>query len=170
MPVGCVNTISLQTGQIRATTEFTHPTGHACQPHGPYRPRSNITQCEARPRVAPYANRLREPQTPHPAPKTHRPKVSLQHAESRRHHARASTRSLSELFYELNPHIAGPPGWWLDRQKLATNGPSVGLVRVEFEDGSATHYDPDDPADCRRVEAIRAETAGRLGQLQASAE
>jgi hypothetical protein len=89
--------------------------------------------------------------------------MALGFAVSNRHHANALTsgRINLELFYELND-LPGPPAWWLDRQKLTRDGPSLGLVRVEFDDGSATHYDPDDPDDCRRVEHLRAETAARL--------
>jgi len=97
--------------------------------------------------------------------------MALGFAVTNRHHANALTggRINLELFYELND-LPGPPPWWLDRQKLATNGPSVGLVRVEFEDGSATHYDPNDPADCRRVEGIRTEIAAGLRRVPGSAE
>ncbi len=98
------------------------------------------------------------------------PVMALGFAVTNRHHANALTggRINWELFYELTTYLAPP--WWLDRQKLATNGPSVGLVRVEFEDGSTTHYDPNDPADCRRVEGIRTEIAAGLRRVPGSAE
>jgi hypothetical protein len=85
--------------------------------------------------------------------------MALGFAVINRHHANALTggRINWELFYELND-LPGPPPGWFDRQKLTSDGPSFGLVRVEFEDGSTTHYDPNDPADCRRVESIRTET------------
>jgi hypothetical protein len=35
-----------------------------------------------------------------------------------------------ELFYELNGGKSTPPSSWLERQKIATDGPSYGLVRV----------------------------------------
>jgi hypothetical protein len=34
---------------------------------------------------------------------------------------------------ELNGGGSGPPQWWLDRQKFATDGPAHGLVRVARE-------------------------------------
>jgi len=96
--------------------------------------------------------------------------MALGFAVANRHRAHAVTlgRINTELLYELND--LGPPLAWLDRQKLTSNGLSFGLVRVEFEDGSCTHYDPDDPADCRRVESLRAETEAQRLQLQESAE
>jgi hypothetical protein len=45
-------------------------------------------------------------------------------------HARGSAGINRELFYELNFGTAGPPSWWLDRQKITTDGPGFGLVRV----------------------------------------
>jgi hypothetical protein len=74
-----------------------------------------------------------------------------------------------ELFYELND-LPGPPASWFDRQKLGTDGPAYELVRVDFEDGSSTSYDPNDPADCRRVEGIRSEIAAGLRRVPGSAE
>jgi hypothetical protein len=83
--------------------------------------------------------------------------LNRQHA-----HALASVGRINPtLLYELN-NLAGPPSWWLYQQRV---GPSYGLVPVVFEDGSRTSYDPDDPADCRRVEQIRAETAARLARV-----
>jgi hypothetical protein len=52
---------------------------------------------------------------------------------SNRHLATASRsggRLNVRLFQELNSGILGPPASWLDRQKLTTDGPSWGLVRV----------------------------------------
>ena len=97
--------------------------------------------------------------------------MALGFAVANRHRAHAVTlgRINTELFYELND-LPGPPASWFDRQKLTRDGLSFGLVRVELENGSTTHYDPDDPADCRRVENLRAEIAAQRLQLQASAE
>jgi hypothetical protein len=82
--------------------------------------------------------------------------MALGFAVANRHRAHAVTlgRINTELFYELND-LPGPPASWFDQQKLTSNGLSFGLVRVELENGSTTHYDPDDPADCRRVENLR---------------
>jgi hypothetical protein len=41
-----------------------------------------------------------------------------------------------ELFYDLNGCTPGPPSWWLDRQKIATDGPSYGLVKLNPPPGS----------------------------------
>jgi hypothetical protein len=50
-----------------------------------------------------------------------------------RAHARNSGGRINhELFRELNG-LPGPPSSWLDRQKLTTDGPSYGLVRVVRE-------------------------------------
>lgn len=46
-------------------------------------------------------------------------------------HARMAGGSINrELLYELNGGAAGAPSWWLDRQKITTDGPSYGLVPV----------------------------------------
>ena len=97
--------------------------------------------------------------------------MALGFAVSNRHRADDLTvgRYNRELFYELN-ELPGPPASWLERQKLASDGPAYGLVRVDFEDGSSTSFDPDDPADYRRVEGIRAEIAAGLRRVPGSAE
>ena len=52
--------------------------------------------------------------------------ANAQHA-----HARAAGGGINRrLFRELNSGVAEPPFWWLDRQKITTDGPSFGLVRV----------------------------------------
>jgi hypothetical protein len=49
-------------------------------------------------------------------------------------HARAAGGSINrQLFYELNGGMPGPPSSWLNRQKITTDGPSWGLVRVVRE-------------------------------------
>jgi hypothetical protein len=52
--------------------------------------------------------------------------ASADHAHART----AGGRINRELFYELNGGTVGPPRSWLDRQKITTDGPSYGLVRV----------------------------------------
>jgi hypothetical protein len=51
--------------------------------------------------------------------------LNRQHA-----HAVASVgRINSTLLYELN-NLSGPPSWWLDRQKITSDGLTWGLVRL----------------------------------------
>jgi len=50
-----------------------------------------------------------------------------------------------ELFRELNFGTATPPSWWLDRQKITTDGPSYGLVPVVRDVG--------DPREMSRYQA-----------------
>lgn len=67
--------------------------------------------------------------------------VALGLAVTNAHHAHARDsggRILRELFYELNG-MAGPPSWWLDRQKLSTEGPAFGLVLLNPPPGSDRH-------------------------------
>jgi hypothetical protein len=62
--------------------------------------------------------------------------MALGFAVSNRHRASASGtegRILVDLMRELNGGSSGPPQWWLDRQKFATDGPAYGLVRVVRE-------------------------------------
>src|SRR4030095_131490 len=59
--------------------------------------------------------------------------MALGFAVANADHASASgsgARINRELFYELNGGTPGPPSWWLDRQKIATDGLSYGLVKL----------------------------------------
>jgi hypothetical protein len=44
-----------------------------------------------------------------------------------------AVRILVDLMRELNGGSGGPPQWWLDKRKLATDGLTYGLVRVVRE-------------------------------------
>jgi hypothetical protein len=57
--------------------------------------------------------------------------MALGFAVSNRHHANSSTsggRVNLQLFRELNFGTAAAPSWWLDRQKITTDGPAFGLI------------------------------------------
>jgi hypothetical protein len=59
--------------------------------------------------------------------------IALGLAVANKQHASASGSGSGinrELFYQLNSDTVGPPPSWLDRQKITTDGPSWGLVRV----------------------------------------
>jgi hypothetical protein len=65
--------------------------------------------------------------------------MALGFAVANADHASASgsgARVNRELFYELNGGTPGPPSWWLDRQKIATDGLSYGLVKLNPPPGS----------------------------------
>jgi hypothetical protein len=62
--------------------------------------------------------------------------IALGLAVANKQHASASRNGGGinrELFYELNFGTVGPPPSWLDRQKITTDGPAWGLVRVVRE-------------------------------------
>src|SRR5204863_5825156 len=62
--------------------------------------------------------------------------MALGFAVNNRYRASASGtggRILADLMRELNGGSSGPPQWWLDTQKFATDGPGHGLVRVVRE-------------------------------------
>lgn len=74
-------------------------------------------------------------------------------------HARAAGGSINrELLHALNGGAAGAPSWWLDRQKITTDGPSYGLVPVV--------RDVSDPRDMSRyqADAITGELAEMLAE------
>lgn len=74
-------------------------------------------------------------------------------------HARAAGGRINrELLHELNGGAAGAPSWWLDRQKITTDGPSYGLVPVV--------RDVSDPREMSRyqADALTGELAEMLSQ------
>jgi hypothetical protein len=59
--------------------------------------------------------------------------MALGFAVSNRHNANSSSsggRIFVELMRELNGGTTTPPSWWLDRQKITSDGPAYGLVCV----------------------------------------
>jgi hypothetical protein len=75
-------------------------------------------------------------------------------------HARAAGGGINrELFRELNGGTFGPPLSWLNRQKITTDGPSVGLVRIV--------RDVTDPRDVSeyKADALTGELQEKLARL-----
>lgn len=99
-------------------------------------------------------------------------------------HAHAAGGINRELFYELNGGSLGPPAWWLDRQKITTDGPSFGLIpghhapdpdhggvrfpwQAEIEEVPqllTEGWTPDDPASLERF-GYRVDAAGTLARV-----
>jgi hypothetical protein len=73
--------------------------------------------------------------------------MALGFAVSNRHQASSSAtggRILVDLLREPNGGSRTPPTWWLDQQKITTDGPSFGLVRLNPPPGShRTSYQAD---------------------------